>query len=410
MTMRFPKLLFSPAPSAGNGAAPVALAAAPVAAAPAVPAEPTTLADFAEAARRSMAEEHPANQPSAAATPDAAVAPEPGLESPPDPNAPPAPADPAAPDPAIADPDPAEEPDAPTADEQALWTDGERRLYGALKKERQESKTARAETRDLKSKLEAIEARLANPPAVAAPANGQPAPDPAVQPAAATPSVSHGSLSDCTSFEAVDARVTQAAATEAMAVRLQNQLTRNGVEGVAAALKQQGITQIGGVPVAELDANAVGQFLDSVYEGTRATQAAAAPRKQFIATMDRQWQAAAQIMPEINDIKSAAHRNVQQLLQTNPSLRANANWPMVAVKLMLGEAAVAAKVKPAAPAPAVPPPTVKVVVKPAPGAPRRTSAALPQGNAMDAIKARIDNGTATMADVQAYARTDVTIR
>lgn len=381
-------------------------AAAPSAAAP---TPPSNLADFAELARQSIAN---APAPAARTEPAAAAAiadptetPVAGQESPPVAGADPA-ADPAA----VADPalEPTEETAEPTAEEQAAWTDSERRIHGALQKERAESKAARAETRALREKITALESKLQTPPATGKPATGQPA-NGTPAPTAAAPSAP--ALAECQTFAAVDQQVTSAAATEAQIVRLQGQLARNGTEAVAKFLTQEGIKVINGIAVAEADANVLGDFLDAAYAGARTVQAGAAPRKEFIAIQENSWKRASAIAPEINDITSPFHKQVLQIVQTSPELKGRSNWPEIAVKLAMGNEAWNAKAKPAPAAATAAPakPAAKLTPKPAPGAPTRSGSAAPAQDPATAIQKRIKEGTATLADVQALAKSQIAV-
>jgi hypothetical protein len=352
-----------------------------VAAAPA----PSTLNDFAELARKSIAGELPA-------TPAPPVV-EPGQEPSPELT----PAEPAEPLPAAPE---AAAGDEPTADEMATWTEGEKKLHGALVKERTESKDARAELRAVKEQLAEIQKQIKPPPATPA----EPV-SPAGQPTTA-PSAGE-MLADCQTFEAVDARVTQAAATESEANRLQQMLNRNGVEAVAERLKASGVEKIGGTPLAEASADLVGDFLAAVYEGARMTQAQAQPRKVWLAQNQQSLAAAVQLFPELGDKQSPAFQSAQRILVENPLLRQRSDWPVLLTKLYLGEQAYMAKTKPAASAA----PAVKAAPKPpakaAPGAPRTSVAALPRTGANDALSAKIKAGTASLAEVQEYTRSFV---
>lgn len=388
-------------PTSAPSAAPAA--AAPVSpAAPATPApvaaatEPKTLNDYAELAARSLNGEPP--QPAAAS---------PATEPPPagqEPSPAAAENEPAQPTSEIDSPA-ATEGEEPTADEMANWTEGEKRLHGALKKERQQSKEARAKNRELEARLAQLETKLTTPPAA------QAAPE---QPAAQTPPVpvTAEALADCETFEAIDARVQQAATAEAQAVRLQNLLTRNGSEPVIERLKASGVENINGVPVEEASPDQIGDFLDTVYAGARQAQAQAPVRKSWLLQNREHLQTAVQAVPEFNDPQSAAYQAAQRILRENPQLRQRADWPVVLAKLYLGEQGFETKIKPAAPAaPAAAPAkaaTPRPAVRPAPGAPRTATAAIPQPTASEALKAKIANGTANLAEVQQYTRGFIT--
>ena len=366
------------APSAAPAAAAPASPAAPVTPVPVAAATaPTTLNDFAELARQSIAGEVPA-------TPSADPAPT-GQE--------PSPAEPA-PDPAEPTPTEPTEPAAdPTAEEMAGWTEGEKKMHGALVKERTESREARAELREMKEQLAEIQKQIKTPQA-------QPAEPAAPVTQAPTVPVTGNALADCNNFEAVDARVLQAATTAAQAMNLQNALNRHGVEPVLAKLKASGVEQINGNPIDEASADEVGEFLAAVYEGASVTQAQAPIRKNWLVQNQQSLAAAAQIVPELNDVNSPAYKAAIKLVQDNPLLRHRADWPVVVAKLYLGEQAFNAKAKPA---PAAGKPAVKPAVKAAPGAPRTSVAALPQPAANGALAKKIADGTASLAEVQQYA-------
>lgn len=355
---------------------------APVAAAPA----PSTLNEFAELARKSLAGELPAAPASAAAESGQEPSPELAAVIP-------------------AEPAPELSPDAtgdePTAEEKAAWTAGEIKLHGALVKERAESKVARQEARELKAKQAELESKI----------NALTAPkaEPTVPAAQPSPVSNTGSaLSDCQTFEAVDARVLQAATTESQAVRLQNMLNRNGVEPVAAKLLASGVDKINGIPTAEASADDIGEFLAAVYEGSRTAQAQAVPRKNWLAANHKSLADAVEFLPALRDPNSPEFAHARTMVSQNPLLRNRPDWPMLVVKNLLGTKALEALVKPAATPAAAP---VKVAVatakKAAPGASKNSIGALPVNNGSDVIAAKMKNGTATLAEVQEYTRAKV---
>lgn len=273
----------------------------------------------------------------------------------------------------------------------AGWTEGEKKLHGALVKERAERKEARKEVRALEQKLEELTAKLTTNAPKAEPTG------PVADPASA-PSAPDG-LADCKTFEEVDRRVVSAAATESQAVRLQQMLNRNGVEAVAEKLKASGVTSIGNTPIDEASADEVGEFLAAVYEGSRMTQAQANVRKDWIVKNNQSVTQAVQIIPELNDKASPAYQFALKTAMENPVLLRNPNWPVTVAEMWLGKQAFSAKTgKPAAPA------APKAAPKPsAPGAPRTSVAAMPQASQHDALAAKIAAGTASMQEVQQYA-------
>lgn len=298
----------------------------------------------------------------------------------------------------------------PTAEEQATWTDGEKRLHGALVKERAARKEARATARQLSERLEQLESKL-NAPAPAAPVATNPA-------AAPTPSVP-GSLSDCNTFEMVDARVRQAAAMETRAYKLQQTLLRNGVEAVLPQLAQEGIVvengqlveaktkQIIGAATAE----DVGDLLSRAYEVSRLTQAEAQPRKQFLAQRSQSWENASKYVPGLNQPNSPEYQQIARVVQNNPQLATHPEGPMIAVKLYLGEQALAGKLPAqmkAAPTTATAP--AKPALKSAPGAPRASAAALPPTNRLVELQTKLANGTATMKEVDEYSSMNIGVQ
>lgn len=299
----------------------------------------------------------------------------------------------------------------PTAEELAVLNEPGQR---ALMAERQKRKDARTENLALKAEL----AELKKAPA--APVVPDPAKPPQPQPAAvSTPSVATPALADCQTFEAVEARAVSAAETEAQVIGLQTQLQRQGAEAVAAKLTELGVKQIGEVPVAEATPEAIGDFLQTALNGARMTQTQAAPRKRFLESQNQSWNAAAKILPEMNDMNSATHKAIAGLVKANPTVTQYPNWPQIAVKLYLGEQAFN---KLAAPAPAAPakaaaivpaPSTVPAPVVPAlrsaPGAPAISGAAQPASKRMDELSAKLQNGTATMAEVDEYGRRSVSV-
>lgn len=368
----------------------VAPVATPVAPAPVATAtEPSTLNDYAELARKHIAGEVEVRLPVTAAPASAPVVA--GQEpSPATPEI--APAEPAS--------NEATQPAEPTTEEPspadvANWTEGEKKLHGALVKERQANKDARTETRELKVKQQELENKInALTASKAEPLT------PAAQPPALPSNV--GLLGDCNTFEAVDARVNAAAATESQANRLQNMLNRNGVEPVAEKLKASGVTEIYGTPIAEASADQVGDFLAAVYEGARTTQAAAATRKTFLVNSQTSLARALVILPDLKDSTSDAFKATSRIMQENPLLRNRADWPEVLVKQYLGEQLFNEKSKPAPVIATLPP--VAQPRRPAPSAPRTSTSALPAANAGDAITRKMADGTASLAEVQEYAR------
>lgn len=277
----------------------------------------------------------------------------------------------------------------------ANWTEGEKKLHGALVKERAERKEARKQLREMEQKLADLTAKLTTNAPKAEPTG------PAAEPSNA-PSALDG-LADCKTFEEVDRRVVAAAATESQAVRLQQMLNRNGVEAVAEKLKASGVTSIGNTPIDEASADDIGDFLAAVYEGSRMTQAQANVRKDWIVKNNQSVERATQIIPELNDKASPAYQFALQTALENPTLLRNPNWPITVAEMWLGRQAFTAKTsRPAAPA------APKAAPKPAaPGAPRTSVAALPQVSARDAVAEKIANGTATLQEVQAYALTGI---
>ena len=292
----------------------------------------------------------------------------------------------------------------------------------ALKAEREARKAAKAETRELKARLAELEAQVAAPPANEPPAANEPTPEPAAQPVAAapTPSVATPALADCHTFEAVEARGLAAVNTENLVVGLQTKLARNDVAGVVAELAANGVQKLDNVPLAEATPEALTDFLQSALAGAKLTQAQMAPRQRFIAVQNQSWQAAAQVLPAMNNVKSPEYQAIAQFVQANPVVKSMPNWPQIAVKLLLGERAFNAKgapapaaakpgAKPAAirPAPATVPAPVAPALRAAPGAPSTSASALPASKRSDELSALIASGKATLAQVDEYARTSL---
>lgn len=305
-----------------------------------------------------------------------------------------------------------DEPEVP-ADEQANWTEGEKKLYGALQKERTKRKEARAKNRELEDRLQTLETRLNTPPAQ---------PEPSAPTAAPAAPVASPILADCNTLEAVEARATQAATTEAQVLRMQNALHRQGGrEAVIEQLTAQGVREVGGTPIADATEEHLGDFLVGVYEGARMTQMQAEPRKRFLFQQAASWEQATKDMPELRDPKSARAQAAREIIAAAPWLqRQGPNWPAVLVTQILGQEARAAKAGPApraqaapatpaatpSPAPAAPP--AGPVTRPLPGTPTNAAAALPQTNEYDAASARVRNGSASLADVQLMAKAAIT--
>lgn len=392
-------------------AAPAAPSAAPVTGAPVPPAPAATPAPSAAESDPTRLEYYDrlaslALQGPAVAVPPPIAAPAAGLESPPvaptatppgtapaptpDPNAP------AAPPVQTPGQEPADEPDT-TPEEQATWTEGERKLHSALVKERTARKDAKNElkqTREsvdtLKQELDALKAKL-NP-------NPQPPATPPAQPASAP-----GALGDCKTFEEVDARAMQATSTEALAERLQFSLVKQGAAPVVEALKQQGITQLNGMPVAEMSEEQLNGFLTSVKEGAKLTQLQAPQRKQQLHSTAIAWESAVKILPGLADAKSPTFARAQQALRDNPQLPTlGANWPVLLAKYLRGDEAPAAPA--AAPVPIVQPqPAAPAAGRAAPAAPRIAAAPSGQPSELEKLSAKMSDGTATDAEVDRYA-------
>lgn len=377
----------TPAPSAAPAAAAPVSPAAPVTPAPVAAAtEPVTLNDFVELARKDLAgETTPAILPVTA-----------GQEPSPEVTAP----EPAEPTPETLEPtaEASAESDEPAAADMANWTDGEKKLHGVVKKLRQEIK-------ELKANGKKAEAPQPAPPV-------EPV-EPVNQPPVATTAPA---LADCQTFEAIDARVMQAAQAESKAVNLQNILNRNGLEPVVARLKADGVATIGVQegqaivqrPIDEASADEVGDFLAAVYEGSRTTQAAAPARKAWLNQNQTSLQRAVEAVPEFNDKNGPAFQAALRMVRENPLLLQKANWPEIVAKLYIGEQAIEAKLKPAPAAPA-PKPAVKPAPKPAPGAPRVSAAAAPAPDRLATLKAKMAEGTATMQEVQEYGLASVRV-
>ncbi len=336
---------------------------------------------------------------------------------------------PATQEPPVAEPaaPPSEEPLAPTpetppaktededehenevpAEEQAAWTDGEKRLYGALVKERAARKEAKKELKDLGTKFQELETKLATPkePEVPAPnENASPLPTTA------------GPLAECRTFEAVDATVAEASRVELLTYDLQQKLGRDEREPVIAALAAEGVKTINGVPLAEADARALGDFLSNAYKGTRVTQTQAQGRKEFLKNEELSLGNAVKLLPGLADVKSEEFKTFKAIADRNPAIKNfGPNWPTVLAQYIRGATqATPAAGAPQPPQPPQPAPTIpKVEIVPpaptrkAPGAPGKTGAALPQTTDVDAARARVKDGTASMADVQLLAKHSLT--
>lgn len=383
-------------PVAPSATAPAGVTtAAPVPAPSAEPAAPSTLADFAALASASLqASDNPQFASASGSPAETDVAPEPPLETPP----------------AAPEGDDLAEPE-PTAEEVAAMSESEQRILGALQKEREKRREARAELKAMRDELETLKQQLTAAP---------PEPTPAAEPQAAEPAPANAPeatvlpsdpLADCQTFDQVDARAMQAAQLESRVLRLQQQLARDGAEPVKAALLAQGVKELQGQPLEAVDESAIGDFLTRVYEGARVTQISAEPRKRFIAGQAQAFQEAQTIIPELADAKSARAKEYAAFVKARPWLpRFGPNWPVIAATHMLGEVAVRhIKSAKSAPSPAPQPPVAKVATaKSAPAAPTRTASTLPQPKELDAISAKMANGTATPAEIATYASRQVT--
>jgi hypothetical protein len=298
----------------------------------------------------------------------------------------------------------------PTPEEQAGWTEGERRLHGALVKERQARKEAKSELKELRAQLEALQAKLQPNP------NQPPTAEPPATPApVAAPSVAAPVLMDCETFEAVDARVMQAASAEAEAMRMQQTLLRQGYEAVLPQLAAHGYTVQDGMLVdpaknvlGEANEQTVGEFIANVYAGARQTQAQAPVRKAYLVQQAQAWQEAVKILPELANEKSETFQRIAHFARANPVIRQHPGWPVTAAKLYLGEQAWNSKAKPPAERGARSAEGGQSAAKPvtppsAPGAPRTSVSGLPQRSEAEELAAKLKNGTATYADVDRLA-------
>jgi hypothetical protein len=344
------------------------------------------------------------------AEPDSAAAPATGPESPPE--TPAAASTEAPPEVKTETPaatvsvtEPAAESDdtGPTTEEQNQWTDGERRLYGALLKEREKRKEFRDENKDLRARIERIES--ARPPEGGTPnAPNAPSATPATAPNAAV------ELSDCETFEAVDARAMQAVRMETTAMRLQRTLASQGREAVATTLSSNGIKEVAGVPVTEATDEQLNDFLLNVYQGARQTILSVDPRKRFLVEQAQAFAEAVQILPELKDPKSPRAQKFAGLVHANPWLRQTGpRWPELTAKYIIGDEAISKPAPGGTPksnghSPQSIPVPVKPVLPQAPGAPRNSPAALPKPDEYEQAAAAVRNGSATLDDIKLMAR------
>jgi len=374
---------------------------------PSVPAKaPETLADFAALASASLqVAAHPAPAPASGSPAEEVADPSPVVTD--DPGNAPAEAETQPESDDLAEP-------GPTAEELASLSESEQRIFGALQKEREKRREARAEVKAMRAELEALKSQLtATPPEPvkeAAPPEATPA-----SPSAPSATVLPGDpLGDCNNFDQIDARVMQAASLEAQVMRLQQQLTRDGAEAVKAALTAAGVKDLRGVPLEAADDVQIGDFLTRVYEGTRVTQAGAEPRKRYLTHQSQAFQSATTLIPELTDAKSVRAKEFKEFVAANPWLpRLGPNWPVIAATHLLGQVAVKqmqakANGKPAEPP--VPPVAKVATAKAAPAKPTRSASSLPQPNESDAIIAKMNAGTASMAEIAQYASRGLTSR
>lgn len=389
MRLRNRKLL-----QAAEAATPSAVVPTPAAVTPSVPTPPLTLADYDKLATASL--NGTAETPAPATPPATPTA---GQESPP--------AEPVAAAPAAGDSSAVQTPGAeaeeiadPTPEELATLNEAGQR---ALKAERQKRRDAREENKQLRARLAELEQKPA-PPAE---------PTPATPPTPAAPSAETGTLVDCDTFEAVDARAMQAATVEAAALRLNQTFLREGYAAVLPQLAEHGIVEQDGklVHVAskrvlgEANDETVSGFIANVFEGARTAQAQAPIRKTFLAQRAQSFERAATILPQLRDVKSPEYQQIAGLFQKRAELRSLANGPEIAVKLYLGELAWNAKLtKPAAAVPPKPAPTVPPHPASAPGAPRLSVPTNGPGkDRKTELSAKIAAGQASLAEVDEYS-------
>lgn len=325
----------------------------------------------------------PAALESPAATTPAAPAP----EAPVVPPGEPAPTPPA---------EPAEEAE-PTPEEQATWTEGEKRIHGALKKERAARKEAREQVKALTEKLEQLAAKIAEP---------KPATPAATAPAPAAP------MSDCHTPDQIAARVSAAEAEAAAALvkvdRVNATLNREGADGAREQLVALGVKAIGQTPIEDATATQMAEFLDTAKLGIEAkkgeAKAQAKAREQFLVAEAASGQRAAKIMPALLDTSTPEAKAFAQLLTEAPWLRHQGpNWPEIAVTYLLGKQA---RDKASAPAPK-PPLAPAAPTRSLPGPPARSASALPPTNEYEQAAQRAKTGSATMADLRLMAQAAV---
>lgn len=238
---------------------------------------------------------------------------------------------------------------------------------------------------------------------------------------AAMPSIPTPNLADCHTLEAVEARGLAAAQTEAQVTELQNTLQYAGPEATATALAGMGVQRIGDTPIAEATPAQLAQFLGSALSGAKLTQLQVEPRKRFLAQANASYAQAVKILPAMADERSLERQAILAFARANPIVLQRPDWPVIAAKFYLGEQAfdrqAAGTPRPAAPAATVParppvivpdpktiPATPVLPFSSAPGAPTRSTAALPAANRTDELSAKIASGKASEDEVDEYAR------
>lgn len=285
-----------------------------------------------------------------------------------------------------------EEPE-PTPEEQATWTEGERRLHKALVKEREKAKEARKSLNELKEKLDKLTPPTPNQP------NQPQTPAQPVQPPRA--------IEECNTPQAVERLAIDAIAMDSTMARLHTALQNNNAAGVVQYLKSQGKDKIDNTPIEEVTPEQLSNYVISVQEGARMIQAQAEPRKRYLHEQAVSWGAAQKLIPElVSDPSGARAQKFVAIVQQNPWLKQQgSNWPIIAAKYLIGDERAATPATPAAatvPTPVPQPTPLPVTARPAPAAPRTVHAPAPQPSELDTLRAKLANGTATEAEVDRY--------
>lgn len=304
---------------------------------------------------------------------------------------------------------PDEDPE-PSPEELATLGDAGRR---ALDAERTKRRAAREEVKSLQGKIAELEARLQAVPAPPTPPVAPSAPDPAVIPPTPNPPAVPQNLMECQTFDQVDAVTMTALQAKTTATELMLALNANDRTAVVERLKAEGVTALRGQPVDQVDDATLRSVIVHAQSGAEMTLLQAPQRKAALRSEAISFTEAQKLLPGLNQAGSPDFNAFKSALDANPAVRnLGPNWPLLLaqnVAFHLGRTKTATAPTPppaggAVPAAAAATPPTPPTPRPAPSAPRASAAALPPKSELDEVRARLNSGKGTTADMERYAR------